>query len=151
MRAVSVTGFRCILIALTALFAVRVIAQVGSMFFSVDWIPAFDRWSSGLIPYPLLLVSQLLILASMIAGCCSKGRWHPADTTIWVSKQLAGLYFLIMCLRLVVSISGVSSSPWWQMTLPAFFHLVLASYLYCIAEFHKNLSSREETSHEYLK
>lgn len=139
MKAVSATGIRHILIALTALFAVRVIAQLGSLFVVDGWIPAFERWSSGVIPYPLLLVLQLIILASMVSGCSYPGRWRPGLTAIRMMKWLALPYFSIMFLRLIVAQSGVSCPPWWQMTLPAFFHLVLASYLYFIAEYHNKL------------
>lgn len=144
LKALPTTGFRHILIALTALFGVRVIAQLGSIFV-VDgwvfdgWIPAFERWSSGVIPYPLLLVLQLLILVSMVSGCAYPGRWRPGSSAIRTMKWLALAYFLIMLLRLIVALSGVSSPPWWQMPLPALFHLVLAGYLYLFAQYHNNL------------
>ena len=147
MTAVSRTVFRQLLMISTALFACRVLAQSGSLFFPGDLIPVFERWSSGVIPYPLLLVSQLVILALMLAGCVRSGQWNPGPMIIGIVKRLAQLYFLVMLLRLAISVSGVSSSPWWQMTLPAMFHLVLAGYLYCFAELHNKLPEQEEISH----
>jgi len=151
VQAVCKPEIRHILVALTALFAVRVTAQFVSLFITYEWFPAFDRWSSGVISYPLLLVTQLLILALMLAGCAYRGQWNPGPATVWITRRLAQLYFLIMFLRLMVSISGVSSSHWWQMTLPALFHLVLASYLYCIAEFNGEPRKKEEISDEHIK
>jgi hypothetical protein len=55
-----------VLAILTLLFALRVLGQALVVFFSVDWLPATEHWSSRLIPYPVLLGIQLVMLAAMV-------------------------------------------------------------------------------------
>ena len=54
-----------ILALLTALFALRVIGQCIVELYSVEWLPASPAWASGLIPYPMLLAIQIVMLAVM--------------------------------------------------------------------------------------
>ncbi len=48
---------------LTALFGLRVLGQVLVEFLHVDFLPPSKEWFSGIIPYPPLLASQILIIA----------------------------------------------------------------------------------------
>ena len=48
---------------LTGLFCLRVVGQVLVEFLHVGFLPPSGEWFSGLIPYPELLVSQVLIIA----------------------------------------------------------------------------------------
>ena len=48
---------------LTALFALRVIAQPLALLIDTPLLPRFESWHSGVMPYPLLVVAQLFILA----------------------------------------------------------------------------------------
>ncbi|PYO37218.1 MAG: hypothetical protein DMD86_03345 [Candidatus Rokuibacteriota bacterium] len=50
------------LVALTALFAARVLGQALVAFLDVPLLPPMSAWYSGLLPYPILLPTQLLIL-----------------------------------------------------------------------------------------
>jgi hypothetical protein len=51
---------------LTALFFLRVLGQALSVFLQVDWLPATEHWASGLIPYPILLTIQIVMLIVMV-------------------------------------------------------------------------------------
>ena len=51
---------------ITTLFACRVLGQVLVAFFDVTWLPAMEHWFSGVIPYPSLLIIQLLMLMLMM-------------------------------------------------------------------------------------
>lgn len=62
--------------ALLALFAARVTGQALVAFLGVGWLPAMDRWCSGLMPYPYLLPAQLLLIALMAKVCIDFTRGH---------------------------------------------------------------------------
>jgi len=47
-----------------ALFAVRVVAQPLSLVVHSAFLPPFESWHSGALPYGLLIASQVAILAS---------------------------------------------------------------------------------------
>jgi hypothetical protein len=51
-----------ILWLLTFLFFLRVLGQVLVAFFDVTFLPPMPYWYSGLLSYPVLLTSQILIL-----------------------------------------------------------------------------------------
>ena len=55
-----------LLALITFLFACRVLGQSLVAFVGVHWLPAMEQWFSGVIPYPPLLIIQLLLLMLMI-------------------------------------------------------------------------------------
>jgi hypothetical protein len=55
-----------ILTFLTTLFFLRVLGQALVAFFSVSWLPAMQQWFSGLIPYPVLLTIQIVMMVCMV-------------------------------------------------------------------------------------
>ena len=60
----------------------RVAAQLIQAVTEVSWLPAFSAWQSGALPYPALLVSQLLIIAVQVELIrrSVKGRFAPSRT-----------------------------------------------------------------------
>ena len=78
---------------LLALFAVRVVGQLLVVAGRAPFLPPMDEWQSGLLPYPLLLASQILILALFATVCVQftreKGyfvRRHAwLATPLWIS------------------------------------------------------------------
>jgi hypothetical protein len=63
---------------LLALFALRVLGQLLVLLGVAPFLPPMDDWQSGLLPYPLLLASQVLILALCATICMqfSRGRGY---------------------------------------------------------------------------
>jgi hypothetical protein len=55
-----------VLAFLTLLFFLRVLGQALVVFFSVSWLPSTEQWASGLIPYPTLLATQVVLLIGMV-------------------------------------------------------------------------------------
>ena len=51
-----------LLTTLLFLFCLRVLGQVLVAFFGVTFLPPMEAWFSGLLPYPELLTSQILII-----------------------------------------------------------------------------------------
>lgn len=118
---------------LTALFAFRVIAQPLALF--MPQLPAFDAWHGSVMPYPLLLAAQLLILALMIALnlACMRGRLAPRPRLARILNLLGWVYFSGMLVRLLVGQTLDPMPAWFDRPLPTLFHLVLATWLLLLA------------------
>lgn len=56
------------LVILALLFAFRVVAQFSSIVAGIAFLPPFETWQSGVVPYPILLASQVLILVFMVTA-----------------------------------------------------------------------------------
>src|SRR5688572_15464260 len=61
---------------LLALFVLRVVGQLLVVTGRAPFLPPMDEWQSGLLPYPVLLSSQIAILALLETVCMqfSRGR-----------------------------------------------------------------------------
>jgi hypothetical protein len=132
--------YAVILWTLSLLFFLRVIGQLIQHFNPVSWLPQFEVWQGSPLPYGFLFFSQLIILAVMIritqqhaSGCVQKnpsqGKWLLA---------IGVLCFVGMTGRLVIGLTNLSAHPWFHKFLPAFFHLVLATFVLLLAAFHMN-------------
>jgi hypothetical protein len=64
-RAASVPREAWALGILSLLFLLRVVGQVLVRFLGVRWLPPDPEWYSGLLPYPLLLPVQIILLLWM--------------------------------------------------------------------------------------
>lgn len=114
---------------LTGLFTLRIVAQPLSLL--VPGLPAFDTWHGSVMPYPVLLASQLAILALMISVNIRLGRHHPLPRP-GLARMLTlfgWVYFMGMLVRLVVGQSIDAAPAWFDRPLPSFFHLVLATWI----------------------
>lgn len=124
--------------ALTLLFLGRVVGQLLAATGSARYLPPFEEWQSGLLPYPLLLVSQVVILLAML--------W--IDVGVWRGKllnrrrPLLGRWLLVlsllyagaMAVRYLIAGHLNPSRRWWPPgSIPILFHLVLAGYLFTLS------------------
>lgn len=124
-----------LLAVLTLLFLGRVVGQALVAFLSVRWLPAMHEWHSGLIPYPILLAIQLIMLAFMIQisrdiwrGSGFFGRARPS----W-SRYLVGfsaVYAGAMMLRYILTMILLPEMRWLGGMIPIFFHFVLAAFVF---------------------
>jgi hypothetical protein len=120
---------------LSALFLGRVLGQALVAFAGVTWLPPMREWHSGLLPYPLLLAAQIVILALMIAMNISVqgGRGPLASVsprTVRFVRNFSYVYFAAMVLRYVLTMAYVPDWRWFGGVIPIIFHWVLALYLY---------------------
>ena len=123
---------------LLALFTVRVVAQPIALVTSAPFLPPFESWHSGVLPYPALVAAQLLIIAWFARTAWRFGRGDVIPNYrlgVWM-LVFGGVYFATMLLRLVLGLTVLSTSRWFSSTLPTLFHLVLASYLLVYGHFH---------------
>ena len=117
--------------ALAALFALRVLAQAVQRLGDVPFLPPFDAWQGSGLPYPALLESQAVILA-LLAWALLLVRARTASPGPWLHRAcfvLGGAYWIAMAFRLVAGITFLADVDWFAHSLPALFHVVLASFV----------------------
>lgn len=138
------------LLALIAtLFAGRVFGQALVAFVGVTWLPPMQQWFSGVIPYPALLVIQILMLVLMtkVSGDIWRGkgtfavvRPHWSNFLIKFSAWYAGL----MAFRYVLTMILHAEMRWFGQTIPIFFHFVLAGFIFVLGHYHKVTTDRKK-------
>lgn len=123
---------------LLALFLFRVVAQLVQTFRPVGFLPPWEAWHSGALPYPWLVASQaaLAALYAWMAAGIGSGRTRPRPTLGRWLLGLGGVYFAFMAARLVLG-ATVLAETWFDAPLPSGFHLVLASFLLVAGSFHR--------------
>ena len=133
---------------LLALFVVRVVAQPLALLTSAPFLPPFEAWHSGVLPYPALVAAQLLIIAWL-----ARTAWRMTSAAVTPSYRvgvtlltLGGIYFGVMLMRLILGLTILTSSRWFSSILPTVFHIVLASYLLVYGHFHFRHASRAEAA-----
>jgi hypothetical protein len=110
---------KLLLTILLALFIVRVAGQLLVVLFAPGWLPPMDAWYSGLLPYPLLLPAQIVIIALMVWMIVRPPPARRAPILIF-----ATIYALAMIVRYAILRTH---------EIPVFFHLVLAAFLFVYA------------------
>jgi hypothetical protein len=126
---------------LTGLFALRVLGQALVVFFDVRFLPPMERWYSGLVPYFMLLPMQLAMLAVMLrivrdfarsAGFFVELRPRTGAILLWLSYA----YALAMVVRYALTMIRHPELRWLTGTIPIWFHLVLATFLFTLGQYH---------------
>ena len=117
-----------------ALFAARVIGQLETLLVAPTWLPDMDAWFSELLPYEVLLPAQIAILMLMAVVAWnprirngSFARSHPRAAE--VLRILAGIYFIVMAVRLAVNVFDNGAEFWREGAIPVAFHWVLALFI----------------------
>jgi hypothetical protein len=123
---------------LLGLFTIRVLAQPIALRVDSPLLPRFESWHSGLLPYPMLVFTQVIILLwlSRTAWVFTTGTIAPRFRVGIVTMGLGGVYFAAMVLRLLLGATLLSQQRWFASPLPTVFHLVLATYLILYGHFH---------------
>lgn len=116
---------------LLLLFVARVVAQLWQYLWPNDVLPPFSEWQSGLLPYPALVTGQIaIILVSLwVIGRLMHGVLRPRPRVGLVLLAFGTVYFVFMAFRLVAGLTILKGAAFFGATLPAVFHLVLASML----------------------
>ena len=132
-------------------FVGRVLGQALVALAQVPWLPPMDAWMSGLLAYPYLLVSQIVIMAACVKVCVdfSRGRgWtvRPRRFMVRGALYFGYLYFAGMILRYVLQMILLPETRWLGGTIPIFFHLVLATFLILVSLWHRAQLETTETA-----
>jgi len=133
-----------ILWILTVLLFGRVIGQVIVFFYAPKFLPPMEKWQSGLLPYPLLVLGQCIVLWLMISISFdftrTSGFWmepHPllGAIVLWWSY----FYFAAMVVRYTVRMSRKPDQRWLGGTIPIIFHSLVAVFQWIFAAHHVGL------------
>ena len=129
---------------LLALFCFRVLAQLLQSFVEVPFLPPFDAWQSGAVPYKGLLVSQILIISlyAWILQRFVSGQIRPSRKQGWIFFIIGLIYFLSMAARLFIGLTGLSQHHWFHSYLPNIFHFVISGYLLVVGYYHLQATAR---------
>ena len=134
----SIEGCRLVLIWILwvclVLFVCRVTGQILVEFFEVTFLPPSREWFSGIISYPILLVSQIVIILFLVkvATDLTKGTGrfsHPTKRTTKNLRIFGSIYLLAMILRYILRMYIYPEERWAGGCIPIFFHWVLAIYV----------------------
>ena len=132
-----------LILALLALaFLGRVAGQVVVALAAPAWLPPMEEWYSGLLPYPVLLPIQGVILTVQAriswdlwrgTGRFARRSSHLGAALMW----LALIYFIVMLSRYVITMALFPERRWFGHAIPIFFHWVLAGYLFVWSRYHR--------------
>lgn len=100
-----------------------------------------EQWFSGIIPYPVLLIIQLLMLALMIKVSreISIGRgFYAQPRTHWSRflERFSMIYAASMVLRYIATMILLPEMRWFGGVIPITFHFVLAAFIFTLGRFH---------------
>lgn len=116
------------------LFCLRVVGQLVVVVFGVTWLPPMQDWQSGLLPYPWLLASQILIIAVFAKVCLDLGRgrgfFAVRRPRFGAALIVIGLLYLTaMLARYGFRMAFHPGERWTGGSIPTFFHWVLAGFV----------------------
>jgi hypothetical protein len=137
--------------ACTALFVLRVLGQAVVAIYDVGFLPPFERWYSGLLPYPLLLPAQVILAALMlkIVGDFARADGYFVSLRPRTGRILMGLgclYAFAMVVRYAVTMAAHPELRWFTGTIPIWFHLVLATFVLALGHYQLRRRSTESTA-----
>ena len=129
----TTTSTAAVLWTLLALFALRVLGQILVVASVAPFLPPMADWQSGLLPYPLLLASQVVILVLFGTICVqiASGRGYFVQPHRWLATPLwifGWIYAGAMVIRYALLRTDI---------IPVVFHMVLASFLIVLARRHR--------------
>ena len=122
----------------------RVLGQLVAALFRPRWLPPMERWQSGLLPYPVLLVGQLIVLTLMAwisvdfsrrAGFWVDPRPRLGLAALWWSY----LYFGAMNARYIIRMVRRPDQRWLGGTIPIIFHSVVAAFQWTFGTYHASI------------
>jgi hypothetical protein len=118
---------------LLGLFVLRVIGQALVAFLDVQFLPPMQAWYSGLMPYEVLLPSQIVIVALMakISLDFTRGRGFFFDK----SRFFATAWLWFGCVYLAAMIARAVFL--WDHPIPIVFHWVLAAFVITVGVSHR--------------
>ena len=133
-----------VLTVLLGVFLFRVVAQVLQAVSPVRFLPDFSTWDSGILPYPALLFTQVIVVLFGLLNLYGlrHGEFRPIPALGRVYLWTGSIYFSTMFLRLIAGIGGVSESVWVNAALPTLFHLILAVFLVVLGLYHCQATQR---------
>ncbi len=127
---------------LFGLFCLRVIAQLVVYTVDVSFLPPFEAWHSGTMPYGLLAFFQIVILFFMSKTALGffRKQVRPSKRMGVLISIIGSIYFLAMVLRMTLGLTVYTKSRWFSNYLSTAFHYVLALYLIILGWYHYKMA-----------
>ena len=127
--------YTAFLVVFTVLLYSRVLGQVIVYLYAPRWLPAMDEWQSGLLPYPVLLASQIVVLSFMTIICVDFARqrgffFDPPPRGGAFSLWFSAAYFGGMIFRYVITMMRKPERRWFGGAIPIVFHSFVAAFLW---------------------
>ena len=125
------------------LFLLRVVGQIYVYYRSPTWLPPFERWYSETISYRAVLgwqaymvaISSLIVLdLRMGLGVFDHWFWRSLCP---IGEVISFFYFFGMVLRYVRTMVLYPKRRYFQGTLPIWFHMVVAIFLFCVSQLYQ--------------
>lgn len=120
------------------LFALRVVGQAVQRWQPQAYLPRFEEFQGSGIPYPALLAIQLTILVVMGRICwrVQSGTMAPRFRAGAFLRAFGGVYLAGSLARIAIGLLVPEAPRWFTAGIPAFFHLVLATFVLVVAHCH---------------
>lgn len=125
------------MLGLAGLFVLRVLAQLVQALHPLSFLPPFQVWHGAILPYPLLVAFQIAVM-SVLARVLWRVRTDAISPSPWKYRtcfSLGGIYFAFMGFRLFAGLTFLADHPWFSRSLPAFFHVVLATFILMLGHY----------------
>jgi putative CocE/NonD family hydrolase len=131
-----------ILWCLLGLFVLRVAGQAAVGLGYGSFLPAWEEWFSGVVAYPALLASQLVIVAVFLKICIDFTRGdgffaRPRRHLGAALLAIGSIYLGVMLVRYVLRMTLYPAERWTGGSIPIFFHWVLASFVLVMGFSHR--------------
>ena len=129
----------------TILLFLRVIGQVIVVLRAPRWLPPMHQWQSGLLPYPVLLLGQAIVLTLMVWICLdfSRGAGMFVQAYPGRGKYVVGfgcVYLGGMVLRYIIWMWRRPDQRWLGGTIPIIFHSIVALFILTFGTYHVRLA-----------
>ena len=107
-----------------------------------SFLPAWEEWFSGVVAYPPLLASQLVIVAVFLKICIDFTRGdgffaRPRRHLGAVLLAIGSIYLGVMLIRYTLRMTLYPAERWTGGSIPIFFHWVLASFVLVMGFSHR--------------
>lgn len=132
---------------LLGLFCLQVLGQLLVAIFEVSLLPPMEQWYDAVMPYPVLVALQAVIIVIFVRICTTfaKGRVIPRRTLGLRLLGYGSLYFTAMVIRYAIRMSLYPNERWFGGSIPIFFHWVLAAFLLVVGYYHWRNSEQQIT------
>jgi hypothetical protein len=136
------SGYAAALSALLGLFVLRVLAQGLIAIGDGGFLPPWEEWFSGLVPYPQLLASQMVIIVGCAKICLDfiRQRGFFVTPRRWLgtlSLSIGSVYLAVMVVRYAIRMSLYPLERWTGGAIPIVFHWVLATFILVLGAYHR--------------
>lgn len=106
--------------------------------YPVGLLLLFDTWQSGALPYPLLLLIQIVMIIPMrrLIWHFYTGRVTPKKKRGKIRIIFGSIYFIALIFRMLAGQTFGADYYWLNTPLPTLFHYVFFSYVLCCGHYH---------------